>query len=110
MEAPNLGDTFDNDYPSGLFETDGYLGSAAPSTVAVVVVTEIDGKLIVALPSEAWHRNKIHKMLGSGGMVPKPDEEDELQLKMYPDKNREMTPAKKGPSAREDELDEEEVH
>ena len=34
-----VGDTLDYEYPSGLFETDGYVGSAAPATVAVVVIT-----------------------------------------------------------------------
>ena len=50
---------------------------------------------------ETWSvATKTHKMISSGGIVPKPEDEDELTLRMYPDKNREVVPLKKTGAAK----------
>lgn len=53
----------DQDYPVGLFEVEPIEGLQA---VAIILVAELDHRLVVAFPDTAWHRSVARRQLSSG--------------------------------------------
>lgn len=53
----------DVDYPLGCFEVPAAELGLAPRTVALVAVTESDGRLVVAVPFATWHRVGARRVL-----------------------------------------------
>lgn len=64
-----VGESLDHEYPVGVFEADGYLGDSAPSTVAAIVIAEVEGRVVVAFPAEVWHRTTSKRILPRGSLI-----------------------------------------
>eukprot|EP00438_Fugacium_kawagutii_P002529 Skav219546 [mRNA] locus=scaffold1863:52650:64414:+ [translate_table: standard] len=58
----------DEEYPLGFFEVPPDPGDE-PQTVALIAVAEFDGRVIVALPSAAWHRTTRARLLPAGSVT-----------------------------------------
>lgn len=64
-----VGEVVDQHYPVGVFESDGYLGASAPSTVAAIVIAEAEGRLVLALPADSWNKATAKRVLPRGSLI-----------------------------------------
>ena len=57
----------DPSFPVGSFETQD--SSGEPVAVALIVIAEVDDRVLVAVPFESWHRTVARRVLPAGALI-----------------------------------------